>query len=49
MVNNTMHIIQFIQINRTNSKENKKGKRRGEREKKGENTMNANKNHPFLD
>jgi len=39
MVNNTMHIIQFIQINMTNSKENKKGKRRGGRERKKEKTQ----------
>ena len=41
MVYNTMHMIQAIQINRTNNKGNKKGGERGG-EKKGGFTMNGN-------
>ena len=38
-----MHMIQVIQINRTNNKGNKKKQNKWGEEKKGGNTMNGNR------
>jgi len=51
MVDNTMHMIQVFQINRTKNKGNKRRRKRGKKggeEKKGGNTMNGNRTNIII-